>query len=536
CSDNRVVVWKKSKNQTGKRIGEDLETSATKYADYAENTISKLQQEYLKRYHPRFSGQREILQDPQPAKSEEGFDDSCRAAVTELNNFRSMRVENLGDGYDCLEELVFTPTVKDVLVKYMDGMTTACAKYNNLAMSTRAEVEKALAGTDKSDLRAAFRRALSYSIPPPTLYRNYRSGVYSDLIFGVPLVDVEINEDNVPKVMGMCIEEIEKRGLDTRGIYLVARPFNAEVPQASELRRRVESEKLFSFSSTDNIHSVAMLLKRYLLDLPEPLFMLSLQDYRNYTENRARYTKNDFSLLRSKIEELHPVQRASLGALMRHLSRVTSHSDKNAITVEVLAVLFRYPILRGNYVYQDGVHVKTLVMEDLIRHARTLFDERPSPSPTVPPPHVTEATSTLTSGSFLSPELSQSPEGQAMSPTTRYHPGLVGGIPTSTQSSLSSLPSDASMESHLAPSLTPLLSPLQGLPSSQSLLEGLTGGVETTRQEQVIPEARSTQAVETLINSTLAEGVSGDDPAEPTRERAIDYVGFSPLLRYELAH
>jgi len=42
------------------------------------------------------------------------------------------------------------------------------------------------------------------------------------LIFGVPLVDVETNEDNVPKVMRMCIEEVEKRGLDTKGIYLVS--------------------------------------------------------------------------------------------------------------------------------------------------------------------------------------------------------------------------------------------------------------------------------------------------------------------------
>jgi hypothetical protein len=33
-------------------------------------------------------------------------------------------------------------------------------------MSTRTEVEKALAGTDTSDLRASFRRALSFSIPP----------------------------------------------------------------------------------------------------------------------------------------------------------------------------------------------------------------------------------------------------------------------------------------------------------------------------------------------------------------------------------
>jgi hypothetical protein len=51
---------------------------------------------------------------------------------------------------------------------------TACAKYDDLAKSTRAEVKKALAGTDTSDLRASFRRALSFSIPPLTLYRNNR--------------------------------------------------------------------------------------------------------------------------------------------------------------------------------------------------------------------------------------------------------------------------------------------------------------------------------------------------------------------------
>ncbi len=72
----------------------------------------------------------------------------------------------------------------------------------------------------------------------------------------------------------------------------------------------------------------------------------------------ARYTENDFSLLRSKIREIHPVHRASLGALLRHLLRVASHSDKNAMTVEALATEFRYPILRGNRVLQDGVNAK----------------------------------------------------------------------------------------------------------------------------------------------------------------------------------
>ena len=81
-----------------------------------------------------------------------------------------------------------------------------------------------MAGTDPSDLRASFRRALSFSIPPLTLYRNYRPGAYSDsdLVFGVPLAELEINQDNVPKVMRMCIEEVEKRGLNTKEIYSVS--------------------------------------------------------------------------------------------------------------------------------------------------------------------------------------------------------------------------------------------------------------------------------------------------------------------------
>ncbi|KAF8273042.1 hypothetical protein EI94DRAFT_1717270 [Lactarius quietus] len=118
-----------------------------------------------------------------------------------------------------------------------------------------------------------------------------------------------------------------------------------------------------------------MLLWLYLLDLPEPLFMLSLRDYRHYTENRAKYAENDFSLLRTKIRENS----------LRHLLRVSSHSHKNVMNVEALAIRFSYTVLRtGNVVLQGGVDVKNLVMEDLIQNAHTLFDERPAPSPPVP--------------------------------------------------------------------------------------------------------------------------------------------------------
>jgi hypothetical protein len=93
-------------------------------------------------------------------------------------------------------------------------------------MSAKEEVEKAFAGTDTSGLRASFDHGFSLSIPPLTLYCNYRPDAYSDLIFGLPLVNPATSQDNVPKVIRMCIEEVEKRGLDTPKIYPVSRSRN----------------------------------------------------------------------------------------------------------------------------------------------------------------------------------------------------------------------------------------------------------------------------------------------------------------------
>ena len=98
-------MWKETKDEIRRQIKEDLKASAAKYADHAENKISKLQQAYLKKYHPQeyshptevsqppedvrnkrfggkvsalFRGRREDLREPElaePTKSEEGITD-----------------------------------------------------------------------------------------------------------------------------------------------------------------------------------------------------------------------------------------------------------------------------------------------------------------------------------------------------------------------------------------------------------------------------------------------------------------------------
>jgi hypothetical protein len=47
-----LATFKETKNRTRKRIEGGLKISAAKYADHAENRISKLQAAYFKKYHP----------------------------------------------------------------------------------------------------------------------------------------------------------------------------------------------------------------------------------------------------------------------------------------------------------------------------------------------------------------------------------------------------------------------------------------------------------------------------------------------------
>ncbi len=171
------------------------------------------------------------------------------------------------------------------------------------------------------------------------------------------------------------------------------------------------------------------------------------------------------------------------------------------MTVGALSSQFRYPILRGNTVLQDGIHVKArffnlslasslnsskgLVMEDLIQHVHTLFGGQLSLNPPIHSESagVGDTSSALTHGSlFLSPEIYQSADIPATGTINRLGLELSGNIPTSTRSSFSSLPLDTT------PPPNPLLSPL---PLSQTLTR-IKGGMETTVQEQVLskPEVR----------------------------------------------
>lgn len=86
-------------------------------------------------------------------------------------------------------------------------------------------VDKISPEKDIAKLNANIPRSLASAIPEPILYEHGQVGLCNDLIFGISLVDYAtakgLQEGEVPKIIRICIEEIDRRGLGSEGMYRV---------------------------------------------------------------------------------------------------------------------------------------------------------------------------------------------------------------------------------------------------------------------------------------------------------------------------
>jgi hypothetical protein len=95
-----------------------------------------------------------------------------------------------------------------------------------LSSHARSVVDKISPEKDVSLVTTHFPRSLASAIAKPILYYNYNVGECYDLIFGFSLVDYAtargLGEGDVPKIVRICIQEVDHRGLDAEGIYRVS--------------------------------------------------------------------------------------------------------------------------------------------------------------------------------------------------------------------------------------------------------------------------------------------------------------------------
>lgn len=95
-----------------------------------------------------------------------------------------------------------------------------------LAIHTRSSIDKAYPDQDRAAIAGYNARALATAIPQPVVYVNFYVGECRDLLFGINLVDYAttrgLGEGEIPKIIRLCIAEIDASGLDAEGIYRVS--------------------------------------------------------------------------------------------------------------------------------------------------------------------------------------------------------------------------------------------------------------------------------------------------------------------------
>jgi hypothetical protein len=207
-----------------------------------------------------------------------------------------------------------------------------------------------------------------------TMDQLKEKGIYKDqvLVFACPLENLCAREKGmVPTFVTSCIEEVERRGLTSQGIYRLS----GNAADVTKLRYMVDQENCYNLSSSvwEDINVVTGALKLFFRELPDPLIPMSL--YNRFIEP-GRLAEGDpkrLPLLIKCVKDLPKVNHATLKRLLRHLQRVTEHSDVNKMQIQNIAIVFGPTLMRT----EDPLLIATLtpVQNSIVGSLLTDFDK-----------------------------------------------------------------------------------------------------------------------------------------------------------------
>lgn len=158
--------------------------------------------------------------------------------------------------------------------------------------------------------------------------------------FGVPLEHCLRSNYNeyVPRIVEVCTDIVESRGLDVVGIYRV--PGNSAA--VSALRDDV-NKNYVDVVQTDprwnDVHVVSSLLKSFFRKMPDSLLTTNL--YPSFIEaDKIKDPYVRMETIRSLVRKLPPHHYHTLKHLMFHLKKVFENCERNRMPLKNLAIVF----------------------------------------------------------------------------------------------------------------------------------------------------------------------------------------------------
>lgn len=165
---------------------------------------------------------------------------------------------------------------------------------------------------------------------PPTTIRPALPANQPGFIFGMTL-ESQMCDQPAPPLMLQCFSAIEK-SIKSSNLYR-STPSSAK---ARQLRSDI-SAKQVKLDSQD-VHLLTAIVKRFFMELPEPLIPYTFYDkFINAVSQASTTVEMQVAELNTIVGQLPDVNRSTLTQLMQHLGRIAAASDSNKMDPNALA-------------------------------------------------------------------------------------------------------------------------------------------------------------------------------------------------------
>ncbi|KAJ3011429.1 hypothetical protein HKX48_006846 [Thoreauomyces humboldtii] len=187
----------------------------------------------------------------------------------------------------------------------------------------------------------------------PSVDKLKEKGIIKDeaTVFGGSLaLQIELSKELVPPVVKFCVEEVERRGLTSEGIYRLS----GDRSTVQKLRLQFNAKESVNLAEDDmDINAVTGVLKLYFRELDDSVIPFGF--YARFIA-AAKIDDYDSRLIELKnlIQALPRPNYDTLEYIIRHLSRVTAHSAENKMEPSNLAIVFGPTLIRTGEDSQSG--------------------------------------------------------------------------------------------------------------------------------------------------------------------------------------
>uniref|UniRef100_A0A4W6D1F3 Rho GTPase-activating protein 15 n=1 Tax=Lates calcarifer TaxID=8187 RepID=A0A4W6D1F3_LATCA len=216
--------------------------------------------------------------------------------------------------------------------------------------------------SDSADKNGVKNRLKKFIIRRPSMKTLQEKGLIKDRVFGCHLSTLcEREGTTVPKFVKICLDAVDKRGLQVDGIYRVS----GNLATIQKLRFIVDQEEELDLdhSQWEDIHVITGALKMFFRELPEPLFPFRF--FQPLVEAvKIKETKHKIQAVKKLIQDLPKPNHDTMKLLFSHLHRVLGYSRKNLMSTQGIGIVFgptlMWPELDAgnmavNMVYQNQI-------------------------------------------------------------------------------------------------------------------------------------------------------------------------------------